>query len=368
MKKILPVIVFIIVAAAVLFFVFSSDNKSTTQGTTTAKVSADAQGGAKQAANGGEEGADEGDENGGAEGDEGLVEETKSATEVYSSAEDALNAVKKAAADYDDLVLEQFTRPGPDCSWCSQFYSSIKDLINAPDTTQESKGYFAELLAVSGRVDNVQSLVEMIKNAKDSQEADLFSEALELSTGEDDVVRYLGSEMESSNAAVQEASIAAVTNQGTRLAAELLYNQTAKVGDPDGYYSRGTGLGEFIPVPEAVPYLQDLLKKQDQYSPLAAKALVNSGIDGLRLVFEEAASIKDPEVAKRLLNGISDHINFEDGVEPLLQKYAESTQPAVADTAKKALEDFRASAEEDQGEAPNMSVDPSLAGEANEKP
>jgi len=90
--------------------------------------------------------------------------------------------------------------------------------------------------------------------------------------------------MESTNETIQEASIAAVTNQGTRLAAELLYNQTQKAGDPDGYYSRGIGLGEFIPDPDAIPYLQELVKKQDQYSPLAVKALINSGTDGLRLV------------------------------------------------------------------------------------
>ena len=365
MKKFLPVIIFVIVAATVLFFVFRPQGPSTSQSGFT-QTGSNMEGGASDSPAGvnGQAGEEE-ETDEAVEGEESFPEETKSATEVYSSADQALEAVKKAATEYDDLVLEQFTRPGPDCTWCDQLYSSIKDLLNTPDTTQEAKGYYAEMLAVSGRVDNIQTLVDAIKNSKDSQEGDLYAEALELTTGGDDVVRFLGSQMDSKNETVQEASIAAVTNQGTRLAAELLYNQTTKAGDPDGYYSRGIGLGEFIPDPEALPYLQEIVKKQDQYSPLAVKSLINSGMDGLQLVFDELGTVKDPEIIKKQLNGAEDHVNYEEGVEAYLQKIVEtSPQPALVDFARKVLEDFKSSAEENPDA--NMSVDPSLGDVADD--
>lgn len=364
MRKLLPIIVFVLIAAAALFFVFRPKTAAppSTSETASTQVASDQAGapGAKLsdgAAPGGE--GDEGDEG---DAEEGVTEETRPASELYTSADQALEAVKKAAADYDDLVLEQFTRPGPDCTWCDQFYASVKELMNAPDTSTETKGYYAELLAVSGRTDNLQTLVDSIKNAKGSQDADTYAEALELATGGDDVVKFLGSQMDSNNEAVQEASIAAVTNQGTRLAAELLYDQTVKSGNPDGYYSRGIGLGEFIPDPEALSYLQGLVKKQDQYSPLAVKALVNSGMDGLKIVFDELKNSKDREFIKKCLADLQNHVNYEEGIEEYFQKQADSVgQPDLADFSKKTLEDFKSSVEEDNANA-NMSIDPSLAG------
>ena len=363
MKKVLPLLIFVVVAGAALYLVFKSKStpSSTAPGTSQQASAALSDNTSKRDASSGlssppnPAGAPEASE----DGEESVAEDTRSAAEVYSSADQALEAVKKAAADYDDLVLEQFTKPGPDCTWCDQFYASVKDLIASKDTPQEAKGYYAELLAVSGKVENLNSLVDSIKSATDPQEADLFAEALELSTGGEDTVKYLGSQMDSKNELVQEASIAAVTNQGTRVAAELLYNQTVKSGDPDGYYSKGIGLGEFIPDADSLPYLQELVKKQDQYSPLAVKALINSGMDGLRIVFDEIASVKDPEARKKMLSGAEDHVNYEEGVEAYLQKISETTkQTDVADWAKKVLADFKSSAEENEAGDPLMSIDP----------
>jgi len=111
------------------------------------------------------------------------VVDIKPAAEAFASSEEALAAVLKAAKDYDDTVLEQFTRPGNNCSWCTEFYKSVKDLILSGDTPADQKSYLAEVMAISGRVENVQSLVEAVKSAKTSDEADIFSEALELSVG-----------------------------------------------------------------------------------------------------------------------------------------------------------------------------------------
>ncbi|NMC62507.1 MAG: hypothetical protein GYA55_04995 [SAR324 cluster bacterium] len=372
MKKILPIIVFVIVAAAALFFVFKPKGTTGPTGSTGTQISSntgtDNLSGPTPQANPASD--DEAGSSEDLEGEDVMAEEVKSATEIYSSADQALEAVKKAAADYDDLVLEQFTRPGPECTWCDSFYASIKDLLLSSETSQEAKGYYAELLAVSGKVDNISTLIDAIKNSKNSQESDIFAEAIELATGGDDVVRFLGTQMESTNEIIQEASIAAVTNQGTRLAAELLYNQTQKAGDPDGYYSRGIGLGEFIPEPDAMPYLQELVKKQDQYSPLAVKALINSGTDGLRLVIDEVASIKNPEVRKKLLAGAEEHISYDEATQSYLDSVSKNKNipEDVAEFAKKRFEEGEASLEEDGGEALNMSIDPSLEeGDAADK-
>jgi hypothetical protein len=272
--------------------------------------------------------------------------DVKPAADSFQSADEALAAVLKAAKDYDDSVLEQFTKPGEDCTWCPEFYASVKDMILGADTPADQKSYLAEILAISGRVENVQSLVEAVKSAKTSDEGDLFSEALELSVGGDDVTKYLGDQMTSTNETLRESSVAAVTNQGSLTAAELLIKHTTERGDPDGYYSLGIGLGEFIPTEEAVPALQAMVQKRDQYSHLAVKALINSGMDGLRTVFDDLETSKDPEADRRMLKDAIDHVNFEDGLEEYLRKKIEvSKQPVVTEFAKRILDEFSQSGE-----------------------
>ncbi len=269
------------------------------------------------------------------------IPDVKPAAEVFKSADEALAAVLKAAKDYDDSVLEQFTKPGNDCTWCPEFYRSVKDMILSTDTPQDQKSYLAEIMAISGRVENVQSLVEAVKSAKTSEEGDVFSEALELSVGSDDVTKYLGDQMTSTNETLRESSVAAVTNQGSRVAAELLIKHTTERGDPDGYYSLGIGLGEFIPNEDAVPVLQDMVQKRDQYSHLAVKALINGGMDGLRSVFDALESSKDSEADRRMLKDALDHVNFEDGLEDYAKKKIETTkQPAASEFAKSILDEF----------------------------
>jgi hypothetical protein len=282
------------------------------------------------------------------------IADIKPASDVFKSAEDALNAVLNAAKDYDDTVLEQFTRPGNDCAWCPEFYKSVKDLILSDKTPADQKSYLAEVMAISGRVENVQSLVEAVKSAKSTDEADIFSEALELSVGGDDVTRFLGDQMSSTNETLRESSVAAITNQGSLSAAELLIKHTAERGDPDGYYSLGIGLGELIPDEEAIPALQDMMQKQDQYSHLAVKALINGGMDGLKTVFDQLELSTDPEASRRMLKDAIDHVNFEDGLEEYLkQKLETSKQPAAQEFAKRILEEYSQA----DGEANMTSID-----------
>lgn len=273
--------------------------------------------------------------------DEEDIVDAKPAAEAYTSAEDAFTAVKNGAKEYDDVILEQFTQPGDDCTWCGEFYKQIKGALSAPETSQDQKSYFAEILAISGKPENVETLIDSIKSSKSTEEADSFAEALELTVGKEDVTKLLGDQMSSSNETLRESSVAAVTNQGSRLSAELLTKNMYERGDPDGYYSLGIGLGEFIPDEEAIPVLQQVVEKRDQFSHLGVKALINGGLNGLRIVFDQLESSKDPENDKKLLKDALDHVNYEDGLDEFLsQRITSSKQPFLTDFAKQIKEEF----------------------------
>lgn len=288
----------------------------------------------------------------GVDGEDGEGEEAvpdKPAAQVYTSAEEALKAVKQAAANYDDIILEQFTKPGPDCSWCESFYKSLREAVMVPDTSDDEKSYYSELLAISGRPENVSMLVDSIRSLGDNEKSDIFAEALELTVGGEDVVNFLGDQLSSTtdNDLLKESLIAALTNQGGRKAAELLYKQTSLAGDAEGYYPLGIGLGEFVPDDEAMPFLQDLVRRRDQYSHLAVKALLNNGVDGLKLVFDELSSGKNADFDKSMLKDAQDHVNYDEESENFLKDLiANSKNQLVSDTAKQFLDSFSQGEEE----------------------
>lgn len=267
--------------------------------------------------------------------------ETKPAAQFYANAEDAFKAIQNGAKDYDDMILEQFTLPGEDCTWCPELYKSIKDTLADQALPNDQRSYYAEILAISGKVENLGVLVDGIKNASSKEIEDTYAEALELTAGRDDVVEYLTEHMSSTSDSLREASVAAVTNQGSRLAAEVLYKNTVDRGDPDGYYSVGIGLGELVPSEETLPYLQELALKRDQYSHLAVKALINGGQPGLQIVFDILNNSKDGDADRKLLQDSIDHVNYDEETEAFLKKTAEtSKQPVAVEFAKQILEDF----------------------------
>ena len=270
-----------------------------------------------------------------------LVDQVKPAADVYHSADEALAAVMKGAKDFDDSILEQFTEPGSDCSWCSPFYTSVRELVTNPNTPQDQKSYLAEILAISGRVENVQTLAESVKNARSSTEADIYAEALELSLGKDDVTRYLGDQLSATNDTLREASVAAITNQGTRLAVELLNKHVLERGDPDSYYSIGIGPAELIPSEDALPLVQELVQKRDEYSPAWAKSLINAGLPGLTILFDQLENSSNPSSDENLLKDAIDHVNFEDGIKDLTDRViASNRNPKAVDFARKIQEEF----------------------------
>ncbi|MDC0358010.1 hypothetical protein OAO01_04270 [Oligoflexia bacterium] len=273
------------------------------------------------------------------------------AAEIYKTEEEALKAIEEGAKDYDDIVLEQFTEPGPDCTWCESFYATLTEKMLAPSLDEDSRSYFAEVLAISGKVEHIKTLVKAIDDAGDSDAADIYAEALELTIGGNDVVGYLTPFLDSKNELLQESAVAAVTNQGSKLAAETLYQHTVVAGDPDGYYSLGIGLAELIPEEETLPYLNELVAKRDKYSHLAVKALLNYGLEGVKIVFDSLTNSQDAVADKKMLEDAIDHVNYEDEIEAYLKKVVgTSKQPLVVEFAKEALEDFSLDDEYDDEE------------------
>lgn len=372
MKKSLPIIIFLVVVAAAVWYSSSSQTVSPGQGENS-KVASSA---GREAAH---PGAVPGGEKSGSdsaagsnnmvpppadfpdeeqeEDEELLDEDDRPAAQVYSSAEDALKAVKDGASDYNDIILEQFTQPGDDCKWCDTFYKSVRDLILAPDSSDDEKSYYSELLAISGRPENIASLVEAIKAVGDNEKGDIYAEGLELTIGGPEVVKYLGEQLNTDNELLKESLVAALTNQGTRQAAELLYSETLKKNDPDGFYGLGIGIGEFVPEEEAIPYLQELVNKHDQFSHLAVKALLNSGLDGLKVVFDTLSASKNPDADKALLKDWTDHLSLDEETEAYLKGIADncSNNPSLCQYAKEALASGEGVAEEQMDE-PIMSV------------
>jgi hypothetical protein len=285
-------------------------------------------------------------------------EQIKPAADAYPSAEEALAAVLKGSKDYDDSVLEQFTTPDQSCTWCPEFYTSVRDLATNPNTPQEQRSYLAEILAISGRLENVQALVESIKTAPSNDAKDLYAEALELSMGKDDVTRYLGDQMNATDDTLREASVAAITNQGSKNAAELLINNLREKGDIHGYYALGMGLGEFIPDEDAIPVVQDYVHSRGPDADQGVKALLNAGLPGVKAVFDELEHSSNPEADAPLIKGALDHINMEDGlIEYANEVIARNQSPTAVTLARQVIE---------AGQEAEESSEPSSDGELSE--
>ncbi len=271
------------------------------------------------------------------------------AGQKYKSAEEALTAIKKGAVDYDDFVLEEFVQLG-DCSWCDNFYTEVSKLINDTSINIDEKSYYGELLAVSGKLDNIKILVKGLEESKSNDDRDMFGESLELAVGGNEMVDYLSKYVDSSNELMRESAVSAISNQGSRLAAETLYKDMIDgSGKNHDYYSLGIGLGEMVPDEEAMPFLQDIVIKRAAHADLAIKALVNSGLSGLTVVFDSLASEKDEAKGQELLKDAIDHVITEDGVVGFLTAASTNNKypQFLKDFAKKGLDEAQAEEDED---------------------
>ncbi|NLF24101.1 MAG: hypothetical protein GX589_00375 [Deltaproteobacteria bacterium] len=354
MKKIFPLILVLLVAG-LIWYLTSSDQSSTPAPSSAAKTSTDNKGSkaarAASTTRKDDGGLSERQGRPSSEPQEGGEEDLtiRPAAEMYKSAEEAFEAIRKGSVDYDDLILEQFSDPGEDCSWCPEFYSQIKDELSSPETSDDQKSYYAEVLAISGKVENISALIDAVRNAPNQETSEIFAEALEVTSGSDASVKFLGEQMDTDNQLLKESLVAAITNHGSKLAVDTLYRKTVEAGDPDGFYSSGIGLGEIIPEEESIPALTELAGKRDAYSHLAVKALLNYGPEGLRIVNDIITNSPDTEVNKQLLQNAEDHVNYDEQTEGMLKEIVASSKSQVmVDFAREQLKQMEEEAREDE--------------------
>ena len=353
MKKLLPVIL-VAVAAGGIWFVMQEQPDLVSDNTQVAKNNAPTPTNNKQGSQevfNGSSGSSldsEGTDSTKTEQDDDDAYE-KDAIELYSSVDQAFAALEQGAISYDDVILDQFVEPDESCTWCDELYGRIKTALKSDTTLDEDKkSYFGEILAISGRKENIQELVRLVGESK-GEDAEIFAESLEFTIGNDDVVAYMESELKTENELLKESLVAGITNQSSLYAAEILYRVEQESEDPDENYDVGIGLGEFIPDEEALPFLQDKMNVRDGRSHLAAKALLNHGRDGLALVFDVLTKSDSPDFDKKMLEDAADHVIYEDGIEKLLNDtIAQSNTPTVVAFAKEILESFR-----EEGEIPD---------------
>jgi spore coat protein CotF len=353
MKKILPIIVIILAAIGIGYNFIGRGVPSTPTGTDTGFPTPSAE---QTISSSGEVAAPIDNTlapglEGTAGDDAGVIDEVKPASVAYQNADEALNAIKKGAGDYDDSILEQFTTPGEDCTFCDQLYTDLKSLVNSSSAKNEEKAYYAEILAISGRVDNVKALVEGFKNASTTENKELFSAALELTTGKEDVVKYLGDELKTDNPDLKESLVAAMTNQGGSTAFETLFQNIVDSKNSDGYYSMGIGPAEMILDEQGLTKAKEYAMKRDEYSPLAIKAMLNSGLQGLKSVIDILESSNDDASNDKLIQGAIDHIGYDEQTEKYLKEKANSSNPKVRQLAEDTLRDY-ANQEEELNQEP----------------
>lgn len=283
------------------------------------------------------------------EDEDDLEEEDIPAGDKYKNAQEAMEAIKKGSLIYDDTILQQFVKPGENCTWCDQVYSQLRGLLKDAQQSSEQKSYFGEILAVSGKLDNIRAIVNEVSTTQNPSDKESLAESLELTIGGDDVVKYLSEFAASNDEMLKEAAIAAISNQGSRLSAEVLYKAAVESNNPDGYYSSGIGLGELVPDEEAYSYLQELIMKQDEYSHLGVKALLNAGLPGLKLVVDSMSVSPNAEKDKDLLKDAVDHVGYDDETKEYITKLISTTKsPTLQQFGQEILNEFNLIEEEEK--------------------
>ena len=351
MKKLLPIVVVLLVLAAVAVFIFGNKSADKAASDKPAIAKTDTSSGtntnipANQPNLVTQPGTIEEDV-------DDFNQEIQPATKLYKNAAEAFAAIKAGAAEYDDLLLEQFANPDESCTWCSELYRSIADEMLSANTSKNDRSYYAELLAITGKPENLQTLISAYNDSPNQENKELYLEALELTAGDENLVGFLATQLDTATEEnLKESLVAALTNHGSRTAIEKLYSQTVQKGDPDGYYSQGMGLGEIIPDADTLPLLVEYASKKDNYSPLAIKALLNYGDDGLKEVVNIISASNDRELNKKLLTDALDHVSFDSGTEEYVKNLAATaTNPDVLQFANDILKDMEYEAELDEEE------------------
>lgn len=261
-----------------------------------------------------------------------------------------------AALKGDTDVLKKFTKLDPSCKWCDKFYDQLYTSVQNPDLNPKQRSAFARSLANSGRVENVQRLVDTIHDASARREpVGDYTEAIAHITDPDseneqnvnndgtttppEIVDILTQQLNDPNPYLQQAAVSALTKDGSLKAVNTLYEHSLEKADVDGYYSEHMGIGTMKPKPEAVGRLEELAAARNGFSHLAVKALLNYGPDGLSKVISILNSSPDPEFDQKMMSGAVDRVKLDKATVKALEGLTNSAQPALRNFANQVMDE-----------------------------
>ncbi|MCS6893746.1 MAG: hypothetical protein NZO16_04165, partial [Deltaproteobacteria bacterium] len=260
-------------------------------------------------------------ENQGAEKIEEIgLNQVKQASERFTSADSAFQAAKEAVKNYDLEFIESFTLP-INCAWCDEFYEKVKNELLTANLSGEEKSFYAELLTVSGRVPNIEFVVQAYLNAKNDTEKEAYLNALELTVANEEIVDWLGANVTAQqDISLRDSLLSALTNQDSQKAIEFLYSHLIQQENPDADAQKGLGLSEAVPSDESLQFLIDKLKTSDpKYQRFVAASVLNNGLEGLKRFID----FLDTDAGKNLsqhFQSLADHVPFDDEIENYLKE------------------------------------------------
>lgn len=236
---------------------------------------------------------------------------------VDQVSQQAIALLKQAAQTNDREIYKQIASLPKGCRGCSEFFEQTRSVFADKALNYDQRLFLAGALAASGDSANQSFLVgEIRKAANDPASAELSAAALarQLERQQqggpisDDVIDDLSNDLGEENPYLRDAALSILTRQGSLEAAQALYNYTLENQDRDGFYRQGMGLGHIKPSQEAFPFLRDLVRRRDQFSHLAVKALLNAGQDGISEVISLLGEVDGPKPDKGLLQNAVDHV------------------------------------------------------------
>ena len=93
--------------------------------------------------------------------------------------------------------------------------------------------------------------------------------------------------------------------------------------------------------PEAFPFLQDLVRRRDQYSHLAVKALLNAGQDGISEVISLLSEVEGAKPDKGLLQNAVDHVPVYGAALRQMDNLRGSANPTVRELAQQVVREHQ---------------------------
>ena len=257
----------------------------------------------------------------------------------FTSGEQALNALRNGAIRGDPLTLQRFANLPRDTPWAEEFYRDVSAQLDDKKADPDDRQYAANVLAISGRAENIQALFDRVANAGSPEDISMLTSALAMANGGDEIVPLAVKELGSGNPNVQFSALTALTNQGSRAAAEALYAHALETGgSPESEKEDGTGLSMMLPDQEAVGFLSDVLRKEDRFSALAIGPLVNGGESGINAVFDVLQSTKNDAFREELLTALSSKLAVDETVLGKLTELQNSPDARLREFATEMLQ------------------------------